>query len=92
MLFVPVGVTLSPTTEKGCGRRCVNIPAARPVSGVHLPATMIISVIFAPALSGRGFSFLEFLEAVEVILWDELATGAAAAWGGGRRGLLLRAS
>ena len=29
---------------------------------------------------------------VEVILWDELARGAAAAWGGGRRGLLLRAS
>ena len=24
---------------------------------------------------------------VEVILWDELARGAAAAWGGGRRGV-----
>lgn len=34
-----------------------------------------------------AFSFLEFLEAVEVILWDELATGAAATWGGGRRGV-----
>ena len=54
---------------------------------------MIILVIFCPCPIWPGaFSFLEFLEAVEVILWDELATGAAAAWGGGRRGLLLRAS
>ena len=45
------------------------------------------TVIFAPALLAGAFSFLKFLEAVEVILWDELATGAAAAWGGGRRGV-----
>ncbi len=40
---------------------------------------MIISVIFCPCPIWSGaFLFLDFLEAVEVILWRELATGAAA--------------
>ena len=41
-----------------------------------------------PTWSG-AFSFLKFLEVVEVVLWRELATGAAAARGGGRRGVEL---
>ena len=40
---------------------------------------MIISVIFCPCPIWPGaFLFLEFLEAVEVILWRELVEGAAA--------------